>query len=339
MKIAIHNKVGSFSDRWIQYCEDNDVPYKLVDAYDSNIIEHISDCDAFMWHHSHGDYRDVLFAKQLLNSLEVAGKVVFPDFASGWHFDDKVSQKYLFEAIGAPLVPSYVFYTKKEALSWADQTTFPKVFKLRGGAGASNVKLVKSKSDAIRTINKAFGRGFSQFDRIGYCKDRFNKWNEGRDSFLGVLKGIARLFIETEFSKFHAREKGYAYFQKFIPNNDFDIRVIVIGNKAFAIKRMCRGNDFRASGSGNIIYRREDIDIRCIESTFNLNKKIKSQSLAVDFVFDENNIPLLVEISYGFLYTGYDSCPGYWTEDLVWNETKFNPQYWMVENIIDKLNR
>ena len=102
MKIAIHNKVGSFSDRWIQYCEDNDVPYKLVDAYDSNIIEHISDCDAFMWHHSHGDYRDVLFAKQLLNSLEVAGKVVFPDFASGWHFDDKVSQKYLFEAIGAP---------------------------------------------------------------------------------------------------------------------------------------------------------------------------------------------------------------------------------------------
>ena len=51
------------------------------------------------------------------------------------------------------------------------------------------------------------------------------------------------------------------------------------------------------------------------------------------------NLHLLVEISYGFLYTGYDSCPGYWTEDLVWNETKFNPQYWMVENIIDKLNR
>ena len=42
---------------------------------------------------------------------------------------------------------------------------FPKVFKLRGGAGAANVKLVKSKRDFIKLINKAFGRGFSQFNR------------------------------------------------------------------------------------------------------------------------------------------------------------------------------
>jgi glutathione synthase/RimK-type ligase-like ATP-grasp enzyme len=85
---------------------------------------------------------------------------VFPDFRTAWHFDDKVAQKYLFEAIGAPLVPSYVFFDKQEALRWAELTTFPKVFKLRGGAGSQNVSLVKTKQECIKLIHKAFGKGF-----------------------------------------------------------------------------------------------------------------------------------------------------------------------------------
>ena len=118
-----------------------------------------------MWPHDHGNYNDALFAKQLLYALQMAGKRVFPDFNTTWHFDDKVGQKYLLEAIGAPLVPSYVFYSKREALEWAKQTSFPKVFKLRGGAGSANVRLVRTRSEAYRLISKAFTSGFSQFNR------------------------------------------------------------------------------------------------------------------------------------------------------------------------------
>ena len=116
-----------------------------------------------MFHHHHGNYKDVLFARQLLYSLEESGKRVFPDWRTCWHFDDKVGQKYLLEAIGAPLIPSYVFYTEKEALNWIRQTTFPKVFKLRGGASAANVKLVHTAKEAKNFVQKAFGTGFSQF--------------------------------------------------------------------------------------------------------------------------------------------------------------------------------
>lgn len=333
MKIAIHHRPDSFSERWIDYCKENKIDYKLVNAYDSNIVQQVSDCDAFMWHHHHADYKDTLFAKQLLYSLQLAGKKVFPDFATGWHFDDKVGQKYLFEAIGAPLVPSYVFYTKKEALRWADKTTFPKVFKLRGGAGAANVKLVRTKKDAIRLINKAFGKGFSQFDRWGNLKERFHKWRVGKDSFVGVLKGIARLRIPTEFAKFHTPEKGYAYFQEFVPNNSFDIRLIVIGGtKAYGMKRMCRKNDFRASGSGNFAY--DKIDERILKIAFDISRKLFLQSVAFDFVYDVDGAPLIIEISYGYGTKGSGKCPGYWTSDLVWHEEKFIPQYWMVENLI-----
>lgn len=128
MKIAIHNRPGSFSDSWIEYCKRNHIDYKLVNAYGNDIVEQVKDCDAFMWHHHHADYRDNLFAKQLLFSLQISGIKVFPDFNTGWHFDDKVGQKYMLEAIDAPMVQSFVFYTKAEALQWIEHTDFPKVF-------------------------------------------------------------------------------------------------------------------------------------------------------------------------------------------------------------------
>ena len=95
MKIAIHHRLGSFSDRWIAYCEQQNIPFKVVNAFDSNIIEQVKDCDVFMWHHHHGQFKDVLTAKRILFALEHAGVKVFPDFKTGWHFDDKVAQKIL----------------------------------------------------------------------------------------------------------------------------------------------------------------------------------------------------------------------------------------------------
>lgn len=333
MKIAIHARNGSFSDCWIEYCKIENIDYKIVNAFDSDIINQVKDYDIFMWHHHHGRFEDVLVAKKILFSLEQAGIRVFPDFNTGWHFDDKVAQKYLLEAIDAPLVPSYVFYDKEEALAWAKETTYPKVFKLKGGAGSTNVKLAKTQKEALKLINKAFGTGFSQFDRINNLKERYYRYKNGQDTLLGVAKGIGRLVIKTNFTKQQPPEKGYVYFQDFMPNNNHDIRVIVIGDKAFAIKRMVRKNDFRASGSGDIIHNEAEIDLRCLEIAFDTSRILQSQCLAYDFIFDGDNKPLVVEISYGFSIDGYIDCPGYWDNSLQWHEGAFNPYGWMINQV------
>ena len=337
MKVAIHHRKGSFSDRWIEYCKIENIDYKIVNAFDSDIINQVKDYDVFMWHHHHGRFEDVLAAKKILFSLEQAGIRVFPDFNTGWHFDDKVAQKYLLEAIDAPIVPSYVFYNKKDAKAWAKMTTYPKVFKLKGGAGASNVKLVKTQTEALKLINQAFGKGFPQFDRFNHLKERYNKYRSGQDTLLGISKGVGRLVITPNFAKQQSPEKGYAYFQDFIPNNDFDIRVIVIDGKAFAIKRLVRENDFRASGSGSIVYEKSEIDLRCIKISFDISDKLDSQCLAYDFIFDKDNEPLIIEISYGFSVKAYDSCLGYWDNHMKWHEGQFNPQEWMLYNLIKGL--
>lgn len=338
MKIAIHHREKCFSDRWIEYCQQNKVDYKLVNCYDSNIIKQLEDCDALMWHHHHFNYKDVLFAKQLLYSVELSGKKVFPNFNTCWHFDDKLGQKYLFEALGVPFVTTNVFYEEKEAIDWIKSTSFPKVFKLRGGASALNVNLVRTEKEAIYLTKKAFGRGFSQFNRLGFLKDKITKVRAGNEPFLlGILKGIAALFIPIEFEKMHGREKGYVYFQDFIPNNDFDIRVAVVGDKAFANKRMNRKNDFRASGSRDYIFEKKEIDERCIQIAFEVNRKLNSQSAYYDFLFDQANNPLILEISYGSVVHKYDNCQGYWDDKLNFYEGKFNPQYWHMENIISSI--
>lgn len=339
MKIAITDKKGGFEERWIEYCKKNHIDYKLVNPYDSNIVEQVKDCDAFMWHHSHQDYRSVLFAKQLLFSLEKGGKVVFPNTNSGMLFDDKVGEKYLLESIGAPIVPSYVFYTKKEAFNWISKTSFPKVFKLRGGAGSENVNLAHTARGAKRFVRIAFGKGFAQYSKISNLKERIRKWRLGKTDFKDVLKGVVRLFYVPAFAKMHAPEKGYVYFQDFIPNNNFDIRIVVVGDKAFAIKRLCRDNDFRASGGGSLVYDKNQIDERCVKIAFETSKKINSQSMAYDFVFDEHNNPLIVEISYCYAVEAYDKCEGYWDREMNWHPgEKFDFCGWMVEEVIKEVN-
>jgi glutathione synthase/RimK-type ligase-like ATP-grasp enzyme len=332
MKIALHHKKGGFTARWIAYCQANGIDYKLVDCYQSDIMEQIRDCDALMWHFCQNSPRDFLFAKQLMYSVEAAGKKVFPDFHTAWHFDDKVGQKYLLEGIAAPLPPAWVFYDKQAALDWAKTTDFPKVFKLRGGAASQNVRLVHSQKEAAQLIRKAFGHGIPNYDAWGNLKDRWRKYRRGKSNVKDLLKGLVRFIIPPPYARAKGHEKGYVYFQEFIPNNDHDIRVVVIGDKAFTLKRMVRENDFRASGSGIMLHDKSLFNENDIRVAFEIHQKLKSQCTVLDIIHHKG-VPLVVEISYGTVPENFNSCPGYWDKDLKWHEGKFEPFGWILENL------
>lgn len=337
MKIAIHKKADDFSSKWIEYCQKNQIAYKIVNCYSNKIIDQMKDCNALMWHFNQSNPRDVLFAKELIYALETAGKKVFPDFYTAWHFDDKVGQKYLLEGIEAPLVPSYVFYDKEDALEWIEETSFPKVFKLRRGAGSSHVKLANSRSEAKKLVKKAFSSGFSQYDKVANLKDRWYKYKIGKTGLWDVMKGVLRFARTTEFAKVAGRERGYIYFQDFILENDYDIRVIVVdSDKAFAIKRLVREGDFRASGSGHVLYEKDHFDDETVRLSFEVAEKVKSQCLAIDYVY-QNGKPLITELSYGFIKEVYYPCEGYWDRNLKWHSGPFDAQGWMVESLLSSV--
>ena len=339
IQLAIHQSELGFHPRWASYCEQQGIPFKRVDCHASDIIEQLKDCSGLMWHHGQLTPGDLLVAEAILSALEHTGFKVFPDWRTAWHFDDKVAQKYLLEAIGAPLVQSWVFLDRDSALQWVNTTTFPKVFKLRGGAGSANVRLVSGRKEARKLVRLAFGAGFSNYEPWASLQERWRKYRLAKVSLLEVLKGVARIFRPPPFARILGRESGYVYFQEFMPENDSDTRIVVIDSKAFALKRFVRDNDFRASGSGNFAYAREEFDERCVEIAFQVTEQIGAQCAAYDFIFDANNQPKLIEVSYGFVKEVYDPCSGYWDRSMRWHEGPFNPQGWMVDVVVKAIQR
>ncbi len=339
MKVAINDRPDSFSVEWIRYCIKHNVDYKLVNCYDSNIIKQLEGCSGLMWHWSHIDSKAVLFARQLIYSLEKAGLKVFPDSKTCWHFDDKVGQKYLLEAINAPLVPSEIFYDKKQAMIWADQTTYPKIFKLRGGAGSENVKLVRSKNHAYRLIRRAFSRGFRSVDKLNRLSDKFHtllrEWNSHNLAL--VLKESGHIIYPRYDDRMKSREKGYIYFQEFVADKNYDTRITVIGGRALGLKRYTRKNDFRASGSGNMVLNRGEISLECVKSALYWANKLDVQCVNFDFITDKEPV-YFVEISYGFAPRLIRNCPGYWDKNMVWHEGEFIPEWFMIEDFINKIS-
>jgi glutathione synthase/RimK-type ligase-like ATP-grasp enzyme len=340
--IAIHHLSGSdsYSDKWIEYCNKHRVDYKLVNCYSSDIIEEIKGCDALMWHWQHTDYKSQLFARELILSLEKSEFKVYPNANTCWHFDDKLGQKYLLEVIDAPMVKSYAFYDKVTAIKWIEETTLPKVFKLRNGAGAYNVKLIKSKREALRYINKIFSSGFKSNYRGATLNEKI--WHFKRDrtltSFFNIGRGLFRFIFPHEIRNKLPIEKNYLYAQDFIANCDHDIRVFVIGRRAVTKKRMVRDGDFRASGSGRMSWDLGEKASKCVEMAFEVTEKLQAQSLAFDFVLDGDEYKI-VEISYPASPRGFPDCPGYWNRDLSWTKSPLRVEYFIMEEMLNSLGR
>ena len=130
---------------------------------------------------------------------------------------------------------------------------------------------------------------------------------------------------------------GYIYFQDFVPDNTFDTRLVVVGNRCFGMRRYCRDDDFRASGSGMLDYDHNKINIEMVKIAFQSSKTLKTQSAAFDFVVDKNQ-PKIIEVSYCFVMgESYDNCEGYWDEDLRWHDESVDPQRFMIDDFVELL--
>jgi hypothetical protein len=341
VQIAIHHRDVGFSGRWIEYCKQHGVQYKIVDCYAQDILAQLTQADGLMWHWSHYTPKDVLLARGLIQVVEGMGKKVFPSTKTCWHFDDKIGQKYLLESVHAPMVFTGIFYDKEQALEWIKQASFPFVFKLSKGSGSQNVRLVHTESEAQQLIRTAFSKGFNPVkdvsDYFQGAGKNIKKTLHNR-SVLSVLKRMPRALREKYTRKqLFNREKGYIYFQEYLPHNQYDIRVTIVGNRAFSFTRNVRPNDFRASGSGSIDYDLKRIDLRCVRLAFDITRKIGAQSAGYDFILGAAGEPKITEVSYCYQSLAVYNCPGHWDEQLNWHEGHLWPQDAIIEDFLHEL--
>lgn len=318
------------SPRWAKILEERGIRVRWVDVERADILDQLRGCDGLLWRWAHfGGMRRI--ASRILPVAErILGLTVYPDQETCWHYDDKIAQAYLFEALEIPSPRTFVWFSESRALEWLESCSLPLVMKLAGGAGSSNVRLVRTRSEARVLTRLSFRRGFRNLSE----PDR--SWVPGKLADLGRIMDHALHAANNRRCWEHG---AYVLFQEFLDKNAFDTRAIVIGDRAFAFRRFNRANDFRASGSGHLDTNPDAIDHRFLELAFLTARRLRMSSCAIDGLYRHGQ-PVVGEVSYTYVSSSVHDCPGHWLrrgDAFVWKPGPLWPEEAQMEDFLRRL--
>lgn len=235
--------------RWTKYCrflDNNSFNYDFYNIHASDWIEKAADYDIIIGI-TGNDYCELQELRKKFFVLEnFLTKACYPSMKHIFLYEDKGLEAHIAKITGLPFAYSYISNDKQEAYQLLDVLKYPVVSKIENSSGSIGVELVKTKNQGRKIINQVFSM-------------------RGRGSQLSYY-----------------RQKNTIYFQDFIPNDGYDIRVIVVGSSAFGYYRKVLKGDFRASGMEQV--EKRALPEEAIRIAFKMNKVIKSPQLVVDMV-------------------------------------------------------
>lgn len=298
-----------WSEKFSEILNQKKIKFGYVYIDKDNWIQQVNEFDILIWKPKFMGIESSQFFKEKVYFIQnIMNKRVFPNYETVWHFDSKIAQKYLFEYLNIQSPKTYVSFDYNESINIAEKIGYPTVSKRSNGAGSTGVKLLHSSEQLIRKVN---------FDFVG--------------------KKILSNVFKTNHDPF-----GYVYVQEFMKNNAGDLRINIIGDKyAVGFWRTNRDNDFRASGSGKIDYKKE-IPLEIIEYCATVSRINNFDSMAYDVLFNEKSEFVIVEISYGFVDTAVYNANGYYVLDNECRITEFIeghiwPQELWIKSVCDSI--
>ena len=344
MKIAIlydhaeRQHSTSWSFPWEQYCKDNQLDYSIVNPYELGVIKILMKYDIILWHYSNYSYKDMLMARNLLETLEFHGKKVFPGREDSWHFDDKLAETYLLESVRAPIPKSFYFYNieKLEDTIANQEISFPVVAKLRNGSGSHNVKKFDNAEQLKQYAGKMFKSGLSSAPSLSYKAISNARSSKNFKTAINRAKRIPEFLRSLSNAKKFNIERGYVYLQEFIPNDGYDLKIVVIGDKLSFIGRNIREGEFRASGGGDIFYDKSKVTDNVIKSAFKTSDKLKFTCMGYDYVVNRSTGEgKIIEISYGFSHEALLMAGGYFDFNGRWIDEPLNAPIEVLKKLLN----
>lgn len=327
----------NYSIKFREILEKNGIPFEIIDPNSEILTEDIAKCTHLLFRHSQGDTDIMLYDSIFHIAKDILHVKCSPDYDTFWSYENKIKEYYLLKSNGFPVVETKIFWNHVNAYRYLQQTSFPVVIKLYKGAGSSNVVKIGNIIDGKRIIDQVFGAGV-KVGKLPGKSNLFSFSNIGMSGFIHdkirtILIKLGFLDRTNPYSEWQI-QKDVILFQKFLPDNKFDTRVTVIGKRAFAFRRFVRYNDFRASGSGLLDINPGEIDMRCIRTALEISEMLNFETMAYDFIYDENKEPKICEISYCFVDKIVRNCPGFWDEHMSWHEGHNWPQYYQLVDFL-----
>ncbi len=207
--------------------------------------------------------------KNLVKALNDRKIKTLPSLLESQLYDDKGEQ---LKFLKNWMPKTYHIKSKAEAVKLGYTIKLPLISKSIDGASSAGVRLIKDREDLLKEIEEVFsetGRK-SVYDRV---------------------------------------QKDYVYWQEFIPNNDCDYRVIVMGDFIYGLKRFVKKGTVFASGSGsNTPLTFVDPKERAAAKLcMNISKAVGFKWMAFDVIYD-GVLPLVVEVSSSWSEQAYYKC-------------------------------
>lgn len=327
--IAIHpdrihqENIGfqSFSDKWFEYLEDHPtLVARKIDLYSESALTDLKDASALLWRCTGPTYAAA--AKKIIPAIEYGLSIpTLPSARMAWITRDKVSQSLLLQAAGIPTPRNWVFFDAEDAYNFLRNTKYPLVAKLAGGHGSNDVALINDERMGRSYIKEMFNYGVTRLPQALATKTVKPALR---------AKRAATFLFGRDNPRQH--EGGYAYFQEFLPHNDGDTRITIIGNYATAFRRHNRPGDFRASGGGLIDWDQSKIDFGTVRLAHEVSRKLNCPFVAVDVLYKEEK-PVVCELNFAYVSWPVTKCPGYWklpdnesTNTYEWIEHPLDPE-------------
>ena len=343
MKVAIYKNFDNIAHStswefpWEEYCKEHGVGYELIDLMKGDAVKELKRFDVLLWHFGQYNHAQMLETRSILYAAKRLGLKVFPDFNDAWHFDDKVAEMYILQALNAPIPESRVYYDKESLKKDVDAGVidFPVVGKLRTGSGSHNVKLLKSKSELMSYASKMFAGGYNPAPSLLYKTTSNIRSSHNKQQFISKLKRAPEFLRTLAGAKHFPHEKDYVYLQQFIPNDGYDMKVVVVGDKCAFLVRPIRSHDFRASGGGEVFFDRKYFKRQIIESAFKVSDALGSQCMGYDYVVNnETGEGVIVEMSYGFSHQAIMASGGYYDREMNWHDEPLNAPKEIIKNLL-----
>lgn len=230
--------------KYARFFEKNSIPYDIYPIHNQDWLERGREFDAIVGFPSNAAYHLEEVRKKYYLLEHDLGKICFPSAQHAFLYEDKRLEAYLSEIFDIPFAKAHISYDPTDAMNLVEELQYPVVSKIIPSSGSVGVELVRTKEQARKIVRQAFS-------------------HNGRKTHI-----------------VYSRQKNYVYFQDYIPNDGYDIRVIVIGDHVFGYYRKVPVGDFRASGMHH--EEKRGLPIEAMRIARQANRAIKSPQLVVD---------------------------------------------------------
>lgn len=237
--------------RYVRFCKNNDISYGFYDIKKSDWLEEASKYDIVICHTEGSPAYQEMIESKIYVLEKALNKMCFPSFHEVWQYEDKNRSNYLYQIYKLPTISTLVTHSEEEALEIVEKSDYPFITKTTIGAGSSGVQKINSKKKANSLIRKIFSK------------------NGLRSQYL------------------YQNQKDYFYYQKFISDATFDLRIILVGDMAFGYYRYPNKGDFRASGAGN--FEKKAIPSDALKIAVGIRDKLQSRQMGVDLLYSEKH--------------------------------------------------